>query len=59
MPTIDRIDAFAEELRRREADIVWVKHFPNGKANIFLRDPFGNLIEVVQYPKPAAVASSL
>ena len=53
------VDSFAEELRRRDADIVWVKHFPNGNANIFLRDPFGNLIEVVQSAKPDEAISEL
>jgi methylmalonyl-CoA/ethylmalonyl-CoA epimerase len=53
------VDSFAEELRRRDADIVWVKHFPNGKANIFMRDLFGNLIEFVQNPKPEPVISTL
>ncbi len=53
------VDSFAEELRNRDADIVWVKHFPNGNANIFMRDPWGNLIEIVQYPKPEAAVSAL
>ncbi len=53
------VDSFAEELRRRDADVVWVKHFPNGNANIFMRDPFGNLIEIVEYPKPAEAVSAL
>lgn len=53
------VDAFATVLRERGADIVWVKHFPNGKANIFMRDNAGNLIEFVQYPKPADVVSTL
>ena len=53
------VDSFAEELRARDADIVWVKHFPNGNANIFMRDLFGNLIEFVQYPKPAEALSTL
>ena len=53
------VDSFADELRARGADIVWVRHFPNGNANIFLRDLFGNLIEFVEYPKPAEAVSSL
>jgi methylmalonyl-CoA/ethylmalonyl-CoA epimerase len=56
---VRNVDKFAEELRRRDADIVWVKHFPNGNANIFMRDPFGNLIEFIEGEKPAPVESSL
>jgi methylmalonyl-CoA/ethylmalonyl-CoA epimerase len=56
---VREVDAFAEELRRRGADIVWVKHFPNNRANIFIRDPFGNLIEFVQEPKPEVQPSAL
>lgn len=52
------VPAFAEELRRRDADIVWVKQFPNGGANIFIRDNAGNLIEFMQAPKdPAQVVT--
>jgi methylmalonyl-CoA/ethylmalonyl-CoA epimerase len=40
---------FAEELRRRGADIVWVKEMKHG-SNIFIRDNAGNLIELVQEP---------
>jgi len=43
---------FAEELRRRGADIVWVKEMKHG-SNIFIRDNAGNLIEFVQASKPA------
>lgn len=53
------VDVFAAELRRRGADIVWVKHFPNDRANIFIRDPFGNLIEFVQGDKPPPMVSRL
>ena len=56
---IDDVDPFAEELKRRGADIVWVKKFPNGNANIFMRDKFGNLIEFVQGPRPDGVFSVL
>lgn len=56
---IDDVDPFAEELERRGADIVWVKKFPNGRANIFIRDLFGNLIEFVQDARPTGVLSSL
>lgn len=41
------VDSFAEELRRRGADIVFVGHHPFG-SNIFIRDNAGNLIEFVQ-----------
>lgn len=41
------VASFAEELRAREADIVWVKVPPKG-SNIFIRDHAGNLIEFVQ-----------
>lgn len=40
----------ADELRERGADIVWVKDFGDGRANCFLRDNAGNLIEFVQAP---------
>jgi methylmalonyl-CoA/ethylmalonyl-CoA epimerase len=53
------VDAFAAELRRREADIVWVKHFPNGGANIFIRDNAGNLIEFLKAPKDLQQIASL
>jgi methylmalonyl-CoA/ethylmalonyl-CoA epimerase len=49
--SVSDVDAFADELRRRGADIVWVKHFPDGRANIFIRDNSGNLIEFLQMPK--------
>ena len=45
------VDAFAQELRRRGADVVWVKHFPHGGANIFIRDNAGNLIEFLEAPQ--------
>jgi methylmalonyl-CoA/ethylmalonyl-CoA epimerase len=56
---VRNVDHFAEELRRRDADIVWVRHFPNGNANIFIRDPFGNLIEFIEAEKPVARDSRL
>jgi methylmalonyl-CoA/ethylmalonyl-CoA epimerase len=48
---VERVREFAEELRRRGADIVWVKEFEHG-ANIFIRDNAGNLIEFVQATVP-------
>jgi methylmalonyl-CoA/ethylmalonyl-CoA epimerase len=49
---------FAAELRRRGADIVWVKAMKHG-SNIFIRDNAGNLIEFVQAAKPAESAGHL
>jgi methylmalonyl-CoA/ethylmalonyl-CoA epimerase len=49
---------FAEELRRRGADIVWVREMAHG-SNIFIRDNSGNLIEFVQASKPSEVCSTL
>jgi methylmalonyl-CoA/ethylmalonyl-CoA epimerase len=51
---VDDVPAVGEELKRRGADIVWIKKFPNGGANIFLRDNAGNLIEFVQRARPTA-----
>lgn len=48
---VDNVQEFAAELRRRGADIVWVKEMKHG-SNIFIRDNAGNLIEFVQGPKP-------
>jgi methylmalonyl-CoA/ethylmalonyl-CoA epimerase len=47
---VHSVREFAEELRKRGADIVWVKEMTHG-ANIFIRDNAGNLIEFVQEPK--------
>ncbi|WDS35051.1 VOC family protein [Pseudoxanthomonas sp.] len=44
------VDAAAAHLHAQQADVVWVKRFPWG-ANIFLRDPAGNLIELVEEPE--------
>ncbi len=52
------VPAFAEELKRRGADIVWVKVFEFG-ANIFIRDNAGNLIEFIQQAKPLPEISFL
>jgi methylmalonyl-CoA/ethylmalonyl-CoA epimerase len=55
---VAEVDVFAEELRRRGADVVWVKHFAHGGANIFIRDNAGNLIEFLQAPRdPQQIAS--
>lgn len=55
---VDDVESFGEELRRRGADIVWIKKLPFG-ANIFLRDHAGNLIEFVQRARPTATLASL
>ena len=44
---VTNVDPIAEELRRRGADIVWVRRVANG-AVIYLRDNAGNLIEFVE-----------
>ena len=53
------VDAFAAELRRRGADVVWVKYFEHGGANIFIRDNAGNLIEFLQAPLDPELTASL
>lgn len=52
------VDAFAAELARRDADIVWVRKFEHG-ANIFIRDMGGNLIEFVQDRPPTGTSAQL
>jgi hypothetical protein len=48
---VENVREFAEQLKRRGADIVWVKVMSQG-ANMFIRDNVGNLIEFVESPKP-------
>jgi len=55
---VGNVREFAEELRRRGADIVWVKEMKHG-SNIFIRDNAGNLIEFVQSAKPAETVGKL
>lgn len=55
---VENVQAFAAELRRRGADIVWVREMPHG-SNIFMRDNAGNLLEFVQASKPAAALAQL
>jgi catechol 2,3-dioxygenase-like lactoylglutathione lyase family enzyme len=55
---VSNVQEFATELRRRGADIVWVKEMKHG-SNIFIRDNAGNLIEFVQGPKPPDVYAKL
>jgi methylmalonyl-CoA/ethylmalonyl-CoA epimerase len=52
------VRAFADELRKRGADIVWVREMPHG-SNIFIRDNAGNLIEFVQEPRVAEPVAML
>jgi methylmalonyl-CoA/ethylmalonyl-CoA epimerase len=52
------VRSFADELRRRGADIVWVKEMKHG-SNIFIRDNAGNLIEFVEAPQPGQGFASL
>jgi methylmalonyl-CoA/ethylmalonyl-CoA epimerase len=49
---VESVREFAEQLKVRGADIVWVKQMEQG-ANIFIRDNAGNLVEFVESPKPA------
>ncbi len=53
------VEAFATELRRRGADVVWVKRFEHGGANIFIRDNAGNLIEFLQATLDPQLTASL
>ena len=55
---VDSVRELAEELRRRGADIVWIKEQAHG-ANLFIRDNAGNLIEFVQEPRPPQLSASL
>lgn len=56
---VDDVIVVGEELKRRGADIVWIKKLPFGGANIFLRDNAGNLIEFVQRARPSVGHGSL
>jgi catechol 2,3-dioxygenase-like lactoylglutathione lyase family enzyme len=49
---VDNIPRCAELLQQRGADIVWVKDHGNGRANMFIRDLAGNLIEFMQSSRP-------
>jgi methylmalonyl-CoA/ethylmalonyl-CoA epimerase len=55
---VQDVQSFAQELRRRGADIVWVRMMPQG-SNMFIRDNCGNLIEFVQAPKSVETRSVL
>jgi methylmalonyl-CoA/ethylmalonyl-CoA epimerase len=53
------VHAFAEELKRRGADIVWLKEHKNGGANVFIRDNAGNLLEFMKAPKDSQMVATL
>ena len=55
---VENVREFAQTLRARGADIVWVKEFEFG-ANIFIRDNSGNLIEFVQSVPPGEIFGRL
>jgi methylmalonyl-CoA/ethylmalonyl-CoA epimerase len=55
---VHSVREFAEILRQRGADIVWVREMPHG-SNIFIRDNAGNLIEFVEEPRPSADHATL
>jgi methylmalonyl-CoA/ethylmalonyl-CoA epimerase len=55
---VNDVREFAAELRRRGADIVWVKEMAHG-SNIFIRDNAGNLIEFVQEQKSSDASAAL
>jgi methylmalonyl-CoA/ethylmalonyl-CoA epimerase len=55
---VESVKQLAEELRRRGADIVWVREMEQG-ANLFMRDLYGNLIEFIQGRRPQETAGSL
>ena len=55
---VDNVREFAAELRKRGADIVWVKEMKHG-SNIFIRDNAGNLIEFVQSSRPTETVGYL
>lgn len=56
---VDDVMMVGEELKRRGADIVWIKKLPSGGSNIFLRDNAGNLIEFVQRARPTTTHANL
>ena len=55
---VANVREFAAELRRRGADIVWVREMKHG-SNIFIRDNAGNLIEFVQSSRPTETVGYL
>lgn len=55
---VEDVFALGDELKKRGADMVWVKKLPFG-ANAFLRDNAGNLIEFVQRERPTTQCGRL
>lgn len=55
---VEDVHAVADELKRRGADIVFVKDAKFG-SNAFIRDNSGNLVEFVQDPLPAGASGVL
>jgi methylmalonyl-CoA/ethylmalonyl-CoA epimerase len=55
---VENVKQLAEELRRRGADIVWVREMAQG-SNVFIRDLNGNLIEFIQSGRPQDAAGNL
>lgn len=49
---VEDVVALSETLRARGVDIVWVKTFDWGGANMFVRDNCGNLVEFVKAVRP-------
>jgi catechol 2,3-dioxygenase-like lactoylglutathione lyase family enzyme len=56
---VQDVVGFAEELRRRGADVVSVQRYPNGRANCFVRDNAGNVLEFLNATKIEAAAAIL
>jgi methylmalonyl-CoA/ethylmalonyl-CoA epimerase len=55
---VANVRAFADVLRGRGADIVWVRDMPQG-SGMFIRDNAGNLLEFVQEPRAADHSATL
>jgi methylmalonyl-CoA/ethylmalonyl-CoA epimerase len=55
---VENVKQLAVELRRRGADIVWVREMEQG-ANLFMRDLYGNLIEFIQGQRPQETVATL
>ena len=51
--------AFAERLQRRGVEILWIRTYEWGGANMFIRDICGNLVEFVQAPCPTDMGGHL
>ena len=53
---VESVRKLAEELKRRGADIVWIREMQQG-SSVFIRDLDGNLIEFIQSGKPRDIAA--